>query len=631
MNSTIRLRIKRRIQSFYILAFFLSSVHGLFAQKAPMKFGEPEKEELEMKVYPLDTGAVAVVLCHYGYLNGNNLMFTDLIRIKILKKEGYVYADRHKSARSQIWVSGYTFNLEDGKVVKTKLNVESMFFEKTKDGYHKVKFAMPDVKEGSVLDISVSYTGIPSEWHFQELIPVRWSELCLEGSADVSFQKNSFGSLPLFVNKEGRWVGKDMPAFKEEPFINSSENYMTKLEFDVTEIRTSSHIYNYASSWQSVCSTLMSDHNFGGALDDNFYLRNIASDIKASGKSKEEMVRAAHEAIKHIKWNKDISLYTSMDNLNLVYNRGTGNSADINLALIALLKKIGFKSIPVALSTRDNGILSPILPSLNKLNYVVAYVNTGEKSYLLDATEANLPYNLLPVRCLNHLGRYICDTTSWAYIQPTGKDKQSSYYSLELTKDFNIQGRMTTTRMEYSAYFFRNNYKSYNSKEEFLEDYVKDKPGLTLIDSKIDNVDDVNLPVKLDFGVKIDNQQNVINDEIYIQPLFFAKLTENPYKSEVRKYPLDFACKIERAVVVTLQIPENVTVESLPEPVSMKLPDGSVSFSFQAAKTDNLIQVSFKYFNNKTMVEPEDYNDIKAIIDQLVKKESEAIVLKKKP
>nr|NQU94325.1 hypothetical protein [Bacteroidota bacterium] len=79
----------------------------------------------------------------------------------------------------------------------------------------------------------------------------------------------------------------------------------------------------------------------------------------------------------------------------------------VNLILYQLLKKLDFEAFPVVISTRENGMLSPVYPSLNKLNHVIVYVKNNGNDYLLDATEDYMPYSLLPKKCLNWSGHII--------------------------------------------------------------------------------------------------------------------------------------------------------------------------------------------------------------------------------
>ena len=96
-----------------------------------------------MQYTAIDSSASAVVLADYGrtkidYLpnRGFQLVFTRHCRIKVFTSSGYEQADvmvplyRDGGDREKIsQIKGYTYNLENGKVVKTKLKKNGKFLE----------------------------------------------------------------------------------------------------------------------------------------------------------------------------------------------------------------------------------------------------------------------------------------------------------------------------------------------------------------------------------------------------------------------------------------------------------------------------------------------------------------------
>ena len=119
-----------------------------FSQKVPIKFGDIPIGDMKMTVYPNDSSAEAVVLCDYGTsqieYNQNDvfvLNFERIRRIKILTKDGLSHAEFN----IPLWRDGdreerlnglkvVTYNLENGKVVETKMKGESVFKEQRKAG-----------------------------------------------------------------------------------------------------------------------------------------------------------------------------------------------------------------------------------------------------------------------------------------------------------------------------------------------------------------------------------------------------------------------------------------------------------------------------------------------------------------
>ncbi len=232
-----------------MLCFFM---HMNYAQKAPIKYGKVEMADLEMTAYPLDTSAAAAVLCDYGVFDQNSFQFRRLLRVKIFKKEGLSWADKVFSGSDKTAIKGVTYNLENGEIVETKLKNESIFKERVQEDYYRLRVAMPNCKVGSIYDIEFYYPGIPSSWYFQQDIPVRWSELIINQSPYIDFRKNFYGYEALSVNTDWRWVGKDMPAFKEEAYTNSIENYITKFEFDILSVHFPGYFKAYTTSWDAV-------------------------------------------------------------------------------------------------------------------------------------------------------------------------------------------------------------------------------------------------------------------------------------------------------------------------------------------------------------------------------------------
>jgi len=464
------------------ILFFFSMFFSVCAspQPAPVRYGKIEIDDLKMQKCDIDTSAAAIILCDYGKFSANTLEFTRILRIKILKKEGLDWANKTFPGSEKTAVKGITFNLENDVIVETKLKNESIFLERVTDDYYRLRIAMPNVKVGSVFDISFTFSGIPSAWYFQHNIPVKWSELVIEKSPYIDFRRNFFGFENLFINTDGRWVGKDVPAFKEEAYTNSIENYITKFEFDLLSIQYQDYYKAYTTTWEAVANLLNTSDYFGATIKGNLFLNSIANDIEKKYTTDLTKLRAAFDTLKEVKWNEDLSLFSTYPSLITSFNKKIGNSADINLMLVSLLNKLNITSYPVIMSSRDNGLLG-YYPSLEKLNYVIVYAKIGEQTYFLDATEELLPFYILPIRALNLQGRVVQESNSFSVeIIPEAKDKQLAIYDLNLNTDLNLTGTAEFTHYDYNAFDFRTHYKSFNNQEEYLENRENNYSGLRI-------------------------------------------------------------------------------------------------------------------------------------------------------
>ena len=136
---------------------------------------------LKMQVYDKDTSAGAVVLADYGESTitynqnqGFELRFERLRRIKILNKSDYDWANfvipvykTDANDEKLTNLKAATFNLEGGKITETRLTKEGIFNEKATDNWANTRITLPNVKEGSVIDIAYSISS-PFLFNFQD-------------------------------------------------------------------------------------------------------------------------------------------------------------------------------------------------------------------------------------------------------------------------------------------------------------------------------------------------------------------------------------------------------------------------------------------------------------------------------
>ena len=144
------------------------------AQYYNPKFGKVSAEEVSMATCAMDPEADAMYLYDIGdvYYSNNGMMIYDVqVRIKIFKKEAvgladveYPYYTNTSPSEEVSRIDACTYNMVDGKVVKTQMSKKNIFKEKVSDRLSRVKFSLPDVREGSVIEykFSLSNTTTPS-------------------------------------------------------------------------------------------------------------------------------------------------------------------------------------------------------------------------------------------------------------------------------------------------------------------------------------------------------------------------------------------------------------------------------------------------------------------------------------
>lgn len=677
--------------SAYVVIFFFLTIFSFttIAQKMPIKFGKVSIEELEMMEYDKDSNASAVILCDFGktyfQFNENDgflMHFKRTLRIKIFNKEAYDWAnwkiklwnDGHDSDREKvIGLRGFTFNLVDGKSEKSKLTNDNEFIEEIHDNLSSLNFTMPNVVEGSVIEIE--YTIVSpfaynlQDWYFQYNIPVVWSEYHVFVPEYYTYNHLLKGYIPLHVNdaktetnsftyifksrsrqnsltpiktsmqseviqfqeSHNHYVAKDVPAFIVEEPLTSKENFISKIEFELSTVELPySTVKKYSESWESINKKLMLNNDFGYELKGCAFLNNIAEGIIAKSENDQDKLMHSYSFIKNkMNWNERYSIYVDSD-LRSAFNKGNGNIADINLMLVVLLSKVGLTTHPVVLSTRSNGMVHPAHPTMSGFNYVVAQTEIEGNKVLLDASIANLPPGMLPIRALNGKGRLISNEGSeWVELQNTSPYESLYMYNLKLEEGGLFTGSVQSSQKGYAAYRERNNIDSYVDEDQYIKELEEDNSGLEITSYTLKNRDELSLSLKGNYAVTISNQLEEAGNMIYFKPMFYDAITENPFKLEERNYPVEYPYSRVVTYMLNFTIPEGYVVDDKPEDAAVSLPDNAATFIFRTTVIGNMVQVVSKYTITQLTFIPEDYEFLKEFNNMIINKHEEQIVLVK--
>jgi len=666
-----------------LIAFLFLVTLNLTAQKHEL--GKVTIDELKEKVYPLDTSAVAAVLfkkgdVHFEYSgdDGFEMQIKVSCKIKIYKKEGYDYANFARlydisgnSKESLNFSNAYTYNLVNGKIEKTKLKSDGEFDEKINKYLNRKKITMPNVKEGSIIEFEYllkSYKyGIIDEWEFQSSVPVKYSEFTTyipeyfvynaitkgfilpktvknakartinytyiknfePGMNTANTATNRINSSLDFDEQIFTYSISDIPALKEEAFVNNIKNYTSSISHELSMTRyPGENPKSYSTDWESVTKTIYDSENFGSELSKTGYFEDDVETLLVGLTSQNEKIAVIFNFVKSkVKWNEYNSIYCN-GGVKKAYKENTGNVAEINLMLTAMLRYAKIDANPVLISTRSNGIA--LFPNTTAYNYVIAAVEIENDLILLDATNKNALPNILPTRDLNWVGRMIRKDGTSASVDLMPKTLSNDFTNIivSVANDGTIEGKIREQHFDYNAYLFRNNFGD-ASKESYLEYLEKKLNNTEVSDYDVTGKKELGEPVVENYSFKNNNSVEIIGDKMYFAPLFFFATTENLFKQEKREYPVDFVFPNKDRFIINITIPEGYTVESLPKSISIPMTDKLIDVKYQITTAGNKIQLSYTKDTNTSIVTSEYYEELKAIFNEIVKKETEKIVLKK--
>ena len=628
------------------------------------------KGDLNTNFFHKDSTANALVVYEMGnsyfktgrsVLDLNNLHTEINKKVKVLNRDGFNEANveillyRTKKEKEKISdIRATTYNLTNDEIITTTLKSSNIYEEEYNENYNIVKFTLPNIKEGSVITYSYKLTS-PfifkyHPWEFQSNIPKLHSEyhtnipgtyiynVKLVGDLEFHSKQQSIDKGCIRIGQSGSGAGcansiyvmKDIPAFIEEDYMTTRENYLSRIDYELnTSKGFNGQINKYSKSWETVDKDLRSRSEFGGQLTKTTALKNM---ISVDVESEVDLLKRAQIVYDYIQqnytWNGKYALFSNVSVSNIIKNK-TGNSAEVNILLHNALKKADINVKPVILSTRKNGLATKIYPVISDFNYIIVQININDKTYFLDATEKQLSFGELPFRCLNQYGRLIDFKrfSKWVDIEA----KNPSYTQHQVNYKLNNKGELSAkVQSRYSGYHSFSKKQSYFANPNaYLEKFEDQNAYLNIIDHSIEskNVNDKLFNETLNVTFE---ELNKVNDTYYIDPFIIKFFNKNPFKLQERSYPVDFGYKNSFLYTFEIEVDESYEIVDTPNNINMRLPENKGTFQMNAKIIGNKVMIYSKITLTDAIYPYYFYEGLKQFMSKVVESQTQSLIVVKK-
>jgi hypothetical protein len=644
---------------FTILLFFLSNVAG--AQELSKEFGKIGKPEISYASCPDDKSASAAVLFDIGKSRfedserGFDVVYEKTTRIKIFTDAGIKWAEveipyyQEGGIYEQVFdLEAYTYNPVGESITRTVLNPSTCHDEKLNESWNVRKFAFPDVKPGSICEyrykIRSQYKFNLRDWEFQSKIPTLYSEYeirmipfyeytyILQGrskfdssvSAKDDGLTRQFGALE-YNDMVHRFKMFNIPAFNDEEYITSINDYIVKLEFQLVKINNpDGTIVNVISTWPDLIKDLLKDENltrFAKKCEKS--AQKFITPDSLGNKSKRDVFEYVMNYIKaNFNWDHSYRKYSSKSPSELLKDK-FGNSADLNLLAVGLLNASGIEAYPLLSSSRDHGRIKNDYPLLGSFNYVMVAATVDGKCIVTDATEVLCPNDLIPSGCINDKGLLIKEgPVQWISLQQSAPSEMQTEIVVD-SVDLNPEARIVVKALKYDAIRYRSSYgedKKKIAEKESGQEYKIDEASVSVTNAfRKDSA--------YTFRYQTGFKAEAINNKIYISPFLNEMLTENPLKLNSRSYPVDMSYPARRSFSSVITIPEGYKTDFLPK--EGKIANDLFELNYNIRSDEKTITVTFNYYFKKGLYQATDYAGLKYYFNEIIKKGNEKVVLVK--
>jgi len=649
---------------FTVITYIANAQKGLSGPV--VKYGSITAEEFAAGVKGPDSAAAAIKIFDIGkgsfrYSHVSEqyaYVFERHVRYKVVNKNAYdlanleivLYDDQAGGEEKLESITGTTYNLNGKEIIVSKMDNAAKFSSRL-DKRHFIKtFTLPNLKEGSIIEYHYTtksdFIYRLDDWKFQGSYPCLYSSFTLTAPQFFAYRTLKGGYLPINQSKpvqvadpvagiatKVQFQLNNIPSIKDENYITTLEDYVSKVGFELHSIQYPNQSRKeFSSTWAKLIAQLKSHEKFGGYLKHNNYDNRLLNDILKGATDNEIKINLIFNYVKNqVKWDGKYSDFTEASNQRTVLEKRSGNSAEINLLLLSLLKDAGVDASPVWISTRNNGE-HPGYPVATKFNNVLVLAENGAKKHMLDATGKNNADGLVSYQNLSHKGLKIDlagDTADWIYTEFTNLSKSTNSYILKLDTSNILTGRLFINTDNYAAVNRRNKYQSATSQKDFIENEESGKTGLEISDYQVNNMEQAGEVLSETMTVRLEDQVEVAGNLIYFMPLMFERVKENPFKLEDRNFPVDFAYPTESNYLMTIEYPKNYKLEKLPQSARYRLENNAGSFTILYSSDENGIMVNSKINISKAVFSPAEYYDLKELYKNIVQKQAERIVFRK--
>lgn len=630
------------------------------------EFGKPTQKEFELKSYEAEPDATGVILYESGNYYAIPIVKRTSVRlVKEVHRKIKVF-DAKKFDYATVEIPYYEGNEYYGEEIKDYKAVthngpvqnfvpDNAFYKTKKSGVGNVlKFTFPNVQNGSILEYTYTivspYFYDLDGWEFQHELPTVYSLFQTNLPAHFRYNRILYGPKKLaiekaMVKKNGFllpsnsgyidteldvYAMKDVPSFTEESYMLSKKNYISRIVYEPLAFKA---FYGfdqvYTRDWDDVDYRFEIRSDFGEQLTNIGYFKRKLPNTILDIKDDLERAKAVYSFIQDsYTWNGRYFNYGI--NVKDTFDEKLGSVTAINISLVNAFEAAKLDAKSAIISTRKNGLPTELYPVLSNFNYVLAVLMIDNERILLDATDKQAPFGIIPFRALNVQAR-VMDFKKGSYWMPIEPFKQNiSYVNSQITVQANgdFTGKVNQANYGYLALEKRNRIDE-ESLQEYVKAHQKDKAGIEIEEYQVEDIKMIEKPLNESYTISIEPE--VVGDKVILYP-FFNKtyISENPFKLKERSYPMDFGFPFSNTYLIAIDLGDVYEVEQLPKSRSIKLPndDGECSVTYVAEGSK--VNIRFNMKLNAFRFPSDAYPSLKEFFGTIVTMLKEEPILLKK-
>ena len=573
------------------------------------------------------------------------LEFSRSFRLKVLNEKGLMtlanqIISLHIGSSNEEKIGrlkGGVYNLVDGNVVFEKLKNNDWAIEPYDENTKVARVAFRNVKVGSIIEFEYTifspFVYNMRDWQFQyDDIPVLYSEYYIRYPEKVGYKILKLGYHPLHsqmiktetkatsdVGISTRYTTKqvyamaceNIPAMRTEPFMDSPENYRTKV---LTELHY--HDYDtrrefYYKNWDEAVKEFLKSGENAMFMEPKRKDKHLTLDSIDCSSLKDSVEVIYTKLLKQFSNSEEPNYRTMKRKPQEIMDSKKATPNELNMLLVYTLRANGIEAYPVLVTTRSNQRVLKQFALVSQFTSHLTYIETVEGSMLLDVSASNLAPGEISERFYNGEGLLLNKKkVEWIPIvsaEPTSESCTVEFNTLEANE---LKGVM---RLKLSGIYRSriNNALLYSSSSK-IADFLNMVPNasLTFIEEESD-LKSHPMDLRFDISLKMEKFGNS-----YLFPaIVFDSMANNVLKEKERQYPVNFPDSWSESYTCVVHLDSDKFDAQLPDKANFALPENDGKFSYMGSYTFGTLVLRSKVEVNKNIFVPSEYPVLRHFYD----------------
>lgn len=542
-------------------------------------------------------------------------------------------------------LEGITHHMDGGE---SRLNTENIRTVDLNSRYKVLEFEMPDTGPGDIIEYKYTlerrYIEELPDFYFGHRVPARNVELYFKNSDFIRYnavpQNNDFeiryqehrvdtSSVP-FVFTYTRpnpvyvqtWKADDVPAVDASSFISSIDDIRAKIKFQISEFGLPRQPLE--NSWEFVAAQIFRNDNPYEAIENAPDLVQAGHDMAQNAELDITLQDSIFRRINSsVQFNGQTAIFAD-GSLESVLEGVPSSQAEINLALLAMLRGAGINAYPIYLSGRDFGRINMEFPSLFQFNSMLVMSEIEGERYFMDASFPHSLPNLIPVKLYSERGMVLTDSTHyWQEISP---DKSTFSFDIRmdaaLQNDGSLTGILTAETFGYPSQQIRQKLSNGIDARTITTDTFFDVYPEVIFQQLTVKVDSSNRDrVQFDAEFSIEDYAVTFSEGIEFRPMAVGYLFDNPFEATERRVPITLDASEKLSINYNIELPDGYSTDLSGETRSTSLAGASLFEEYLAQ--DDKIEYSFDINITRKEFPAEDYSQLRRIYERWVELSNE--------